>query len=91
MPGHTASDRAAIESIASNTRWSRVEDRTAETEPARLGLLKCFETEVDPHQRLDSVERAKRADNARKAHYTRMALASARSRRASAAAKRGEG
>jgi len=40
-----------------------------------------FEREVDPDGVLSPAERSKRAANARTAHFTRLALASARSRR----------
>ena len=44
-------------------------------------MLDKFERQVDPHGELTQAERAKRAENARKAHYQRMALKSARARR----------
>jgi len=68
--------------IGAHTRWSQTEDRTAATEPARRGLLKKFELEVDPNNELTDAERAKRAENARKAYYARIALKSAQARRA---------
>jgi hypothetical protein len=40
-----------------------------------------FEKLVDPEGILDPLERAKRAENARKAHYLRMARKSAEKRR----------
>lgn len=51
------------------------------TGPARAAFLSRFELAVDPDGTLDPVERAKRADYARRAHFTRMALRSARARR----------
>lgn len=38
--------------------------------------------EVDPHRRLDEQERERRLDYARRAYFARLALASARARRA---------
>jgi hypothetical protein len=55
------------------------------TAPARRAFLRRFEDEVDPERVLPEAERARRAEQARKAHMTRLALASARARRARAA------
>jgi hypothetical protein len=54
-----------IASIAANSRWAGVENRTAETAAARRAFLDKFPNE-----------------NARKAHFQRMALKSAQARRA---------
>ncbi len=61
--------------------WANTEDRSARTAPARRGLLDKFEKLADPGGVLLPAERAKRAENLRKAHYTRMALKSAQARR----------
>jgi len=66
----------------SHLRWSKVEDRTAATKPGRDGLLRRFELQVDPDGTLDPAERAKRAENARRAFYADLALKSAAARRA---------
>jgi hypothetical protein len=71
--------------IASHERWSRVEDRTAETAPARAGFLRRFETQVDPDGRLTLEERSRRAESAMKAHMARLALRSAKARQKGAA------
>lgn len=42
-----------------------------------------FEAEVDPEQKLLPAERAVRAEHARKAYFSRLALKSARARRQS--------
>jgi hypothetical protein len=67
--------------------WALTEDRTARTAPAREGLQRKFELQVDPEGKLPPAERAKRAENARKAFYLNMAAKSAavRSRRKRAA------
>lgn len=75
-------DRQLITSIASNTRWAMTQDRTAATQPARDGLQRKFEDQVDPDRVLPAAERAKRAESARRAHYQRMALKSVQARRA---------
>jgi hypothetical protein len=71
-----------IGKIGSHTRWAMTEDRTAATQPGRDGLLRKFESQVDPDGRLDPVERAKRVESARRAYYQRLALKSAQARRA---------
>jgi hypothetical protein len=50
------------------------------TKPARLAWEAKFEEQVDPHGTLSPEERARRAEAARKAHYTKMAYRSARAR-----------
>lgn len=76
-------DRSLHARVAAHTRWSRCDDRTAATEPARRGMLGRFEREVDPDGRLAPHERAVRAEHARKAYFIKMALTSARARRKS--------
>jgi hypothetical protein len=49
--------------------------------PARAAFESKFEREVDPDGMLDAAERARRAEMARKAYFTRLALASAQARR----------
>lgn len=58
--------------------WAKTENRTARTAPARAAAMARFE---DPSI-ADPAERAKRAESARKAYFTRLALASAKARRA---------
>lgn len=77
----TPAERSQRASIASHTSWSRTEDRTARTAGARRASDARFEKLVDPDGTLSPDERAKRAANARKAHYTRMAYLSARARK----------
>jgi hypothetical protein len=73
--------------IAAYERWARVTDRTAATAPGCAGLEARFAREVDPDGKLDPAERARRVDAKRKAHFTRLALLSARSRRAARQAR----
>lgn len=77
-----SSDRALIAKLAAHTRWAQEPDRIAATSAARKAFADRFEREVDPDGKLDPVERARRADSARKAYFTRLALRSAQSRRA---------
>lgn len=90
--GHSAMPKTTTEAslrgrIAALERWARTEDRTAATAPARRGLDARFEHEVDPDGTLDPAERARRVEAKRRAHFTRLALLSARSRRAKAEAR----
>lgn len=85
MNSETPTERALRSRAASHVRWSREADRSAATAPARKGLQDRFEREVDPDGVLDPVERATRAESARKAYYadlTRKSIAARRKRRA---------
>lgn len=50
------------------------------TAKARRTFLAKFEAQVDPDRTLPEPERLRRADAARKAHMTRLAMASAKAR-----------
>jgi len=67
--------------IAANTRWAYTADRSAATAAARSAFARRFEREVDPKGILPPEERARRAESLRRAHFSRMALASAKKRR----------
>lgn len=56
-------------------------DPREQTAKARAAFKKKFEDLADPEGALSPEERARRADQLEKAHYVRMALASARARR----------
>jgi len=58
-------------------------DASETTAKARQAFLDRFEREVDPDGVLPEAERCRRAGYARTAHFTRLALKSAESRRAS--------
>jgi len=74
----TPSERSLRARLAAHTQHAQ--GRT-NTEPARAAFKARFEREVDPNGVLDPAERSRRAEHARKAHYTKMALASAKARR----------
>lgn len=74
-------ERQLVARLAAHESWVRTPDRTARTAPARNAFLAKFEDLVDPRQELLPDERARRAVNARKAHFTRLALRSVQSRR----------
>jgi hypothetical protein len=81
----TPAERAMHSRAASHARWSREADRSAATAPARAGMQARFERQVDPDGVLDPIERAKRAESARKAYFadlTRKSIAARRTRKA---------
>jgi hypothetical protein len=82
----TSAERVLRGKIAAHTSWANTSDRSARTAAARRAAEERFEIEVDPDGTLPPAERAKRAENARKAHFQRMALKSAQVRRARATA-----
>jgi len=56
------------------------------TKPARTAALARFDREVDPEGILPEAERARRSELARKAYFAKLALKSAKVRRARKAA-----
>lgn len=66
--------------IAAAERWAHCPDRQAATAPARAAFAERFERLVDPEGTLPPEERAKRAASAKRAHFARLALASAKAR-----------
>ena len=67
--------------LAAYSLHAKVADPSAHTAPARQAFLDRFEREVDPDGVLPPADRARRAESACKAHFTRMALRSAQARR----------
>ncbi|WP_084143610.1 hypothetical protein [Amycolatopsis taiwanensis] len=61
-------------------RWSQCDDRAAATAPARAAFNDRWERQVDPDAVLEPHERAIRAEHAKKAHFTAMAMKSAKAR-----------
>ncbi len=80
MTERTPAQRALIARIAAHHSWAKTADPTARTAPARRALLDRFERQVDPDGVLPPAERARRAEHARKAYFTRLALRSAHAR-----------
>ena len=62
-------------------RLHATHDPRETTKAGRAAFLRKFEIEVDPERVLPEAERLRRAQYARKAHFARLALASARARR----------
>lgn len=75
------STRALAAKIAANTRWSEEPNRSAATATARAAFMARFENQVDPDGKLAPDVRERLAENARKAHFQRLALKSAKARR----------
>jgi hypothetical protein len=67
--------------IAAEISWSRTDDRSARTRPAREKFLQRFEREVDPDCALPPRERALRAEHAKRAYMLKLAKKSAAARR----------
>ncbi len=78
--------RSLIARLAAHQSWANTSDPAARTAPARAAARDRFEREVDPEGVLPPVERARRAEHARKAYFTRLALKSAQARRKKAGA-----
>jgi hypothetical protein len=76
----TPEQRTQRARIAVLTRWSR-EDPKPAMAAANRGFHDRFVKEVDPDGVLPPVERARRADAAKKAHMARLAFRSAQARR----------
>jgi hypothetical protein len=66
--------------IAAHQSWAKTPDRSARTAPARRAMLARFEKLVDPDGVMPEAARLEMAESARKAHYRKMALKSAKVR-----------
>lgn len=77
-------------SLAAHESWAHTPDRSARTAPARAALMARFEREVDPDGLLAPDERARRAESKRRAYFQRLALKSAKARRARSLVAEGE-
>ena len=77
----TPAERVLRGKLAAYESWSRTEDPSARTAPARKAFADRFAHQVDPEGRLTVAERQRRAEAAKRAYYTRLALASAKARR----------
>jgi hypothetical protein len=76
----TPAERSLRAQLAVHTSWAQTVDRSARTAPARQAMLDKFEAEV-PAEVTDPAVRAQMAESAKRAHFARMALKSAQSRR----------
>lgn len=80
MPGTTHAQRVLIGRLGAYTVHSKYDSREL-IRPAREAFWSKFERDVDPDGVLPLDERLRRAEMARKAHFTRLAIASAKARR----------
>ena len=87
MASNHPGDAAQIAKLAAHVKWASCPDRAAATAAARQAFHDRWEKQVDPDGKLDPTERATRAEHARKAYFAGLALKSAQTRRAKAAAR----
>jgi hypothetical protein len=82
MPGLNPKERSMHAQIAALELHSRMspEEATRHTEPARQAFMRRFVDQVDPDRTLPPKERAKRANQAMRAHMARLRLLRARKR-----------
>jgi hypothetical protein len=75
--------RSLVSSIGAHAQKAKYDSRelTKNARAASPGALAYWERQVDPDGQLDPVERSRRAEHARKAHFGRLALASVKARR----------
>ena len=76
----TPAERTLRARLAAHTLHSKV-DSKAHTEAARRAFADRFENQVDPDGVLPVEERMRRAEQAKKAYFARLALKSVRARR----------
>ena len=75
-----SSDQRTLRSrLAAHTLHASRDSREL-TAPARAAFLDRFESAVDPDRKLPPDERARRAEQARKAYFVRLALLSSKAR-----------
>lgn len=86
---HNKSDRVLRARLAAHESWANTSDRSARTANARHAFHDRFEQQVDPDGTLSPIERRRRAESARSAYFTRLALKSAQSRRRNKEPRRG--
>ena len=79
--GLTPAEAALRAKIAAHASWKNTSDRSARTANGRAAFEQRFLDEVDPDRTLPEAERNRRAEQARKEYYTRLAYKSARARR----------
>jgi hypothetical protein len=77
----TTTEHSLASRFGAHLSWANTVDRSARTAPARRALEAKFDQLADPDGTLLPHERAKRAENLRKAHFAQLALKSAQARR----------
>jgi hypothetical protein len=84
----TPAERSLRARLAAYSMHARHDARVTSL-PGRAAFLARFEAEVDPDSCLDPEERRRRTEQARRAYFIRLALASAAARRAKRASVTG--
>lgn len=77
----TPSERKLRARKAAHVSWANTSDPKARTAAGTAASMARFEKQVDPEGVLPKAERARRAEHARKAYFTDLALKSAKARR----------
>lgn len=77
----TPAERRLASQAGAHKSWMETDDWSARTAPARQAADARFELQVDPDGTLPPAERAKRAEQARKAYFKALAFKSAKARR----------
>lgn len=82
MPSKSPQQRSLISTIGAHALHAQYDSRklTANARAASPGSLTYWEREVDPDEALEQAERVRRAEHARKAYFTKLALRSAQAR-----------
>lgn len=70
----TPAQRTAKARVAADESWAKTKDRAARTAPARMAAEDRFYRLVDPDGEMTPGDREKAAQNARRAHFRRIAL-----------------
>jgi len=78
----TRSERELSARLAAHSLHAQVDSRE-HTEPAQVAFMARFDDEVDRERTFPEAERVRRAEQAKKAYFTRLALRSAQARRRS--------
>ncbi len=86
LGGLTPSERVLRSRLGAYTLHAKYDARET-SQKARDTFMSRFEREVDPEGVLPEAERQRRAESAKKAYFTGLALKSVKSRRKKAAAK----
>ena len=79
--GLAPSERTLRARLAVETSWANTSDPSQRTAAARAAFADRFQRQVDPDGVLPPEERARRAEHARRAYFTGLALKSVRARR----------
>jgi hypothetical protein len=93
MPKRTPlspTERVLRARVAAHAKHAQHDPRTT-MDKARAVFLARFDRQADPDGLLPPAERERRAQQLRSAHFARLALASAKARRARRSAKGGDG